>query len=982
MKRTTDTEEVPVMPQLKRYLFNAALAACVCIAFLSNLAFAASSTPYCADYFLEEWNTRLDMSDKEHGFLQDIPDLQLGTITTPTYSGGVASMTTTGSSGRITPLQYTVVGSIPVGTRYGAVHPIDTSLYRYFSVRMYSSENATAQLIWYFSSDHYATTIFPIHQGWRTYSIDLAGATPVTPSAGSPLAWSSGTVQGLTFVPVNTSGTTVQVDWMQLTRADCGTYDSTYGGGSGLRKIVIDDDLDTTNGYQASSSPLSGSSHSIPKSSLFPGTYNLIGIASPDWAVINFGSGLNMSNSSDIRADAQANIGSTSFSGGTFNGVTTGSDPSFYVGIPSGQTFDPSTYQYLSIGLTMSGLSGIEGGQIHVFNSLGNVFTFGTALSNGYQVLNQSLATVTGQVASIRIDPTDNSGRTFAIDFVAIRSDGYVATGSTPTQSTIDTLTVNDLAVSLTQPDERGGSDFAQNVLGKTWNMNSASTFVQNANLASAVFYPHGSLTDPLGDVHTGDYFLGTNAANNGDPIEYLVFTNAKIDTSRYVNFCFRGWNKNETPVYNSVARLIWSDPRYTPGTGVRDGDDIVFARGNTEYCLDLRQLLYAQIEPAVSTNPWTDIGSSNGGVDFFRLDLNENSESSFYSVLDYISLRTDHEANTKFAIVVDAPLSQQVDLSYNSSASTSGGTAIGSLAAGRSTNTYSWDTTSVPEGSYYIVASITSGGNTLSHVSKGRIDISHSRTQDTTAPILNCERPYDGYLFDSTLEVAGYALDDTRIASVEVLTSTNNSVFTYLNKINRSMFHLDAQTSYTNYADANAPGFQTLFDASGLAYGTQYVKIVATDTAGNVTSCTKQTTRQVGASPTPLAYPTPDNNNSVAAPVEPTPTPTADPKLKVKLSNADVTLTITGCSGGGTVYGQTSKKLLSSNPTRIGTASTSATIAKLSTSTEKGSIYMQITCGSKKSSVASFNGKKIKSKKSTTLAKLLKQVQKKFKGQ
>ncbi len=83
-------------------------------------------------------------------------------------------------------------------------------------------------------------------------------------------------------------------------------------------------------------------------------------------------------------------------------------------------------------------------------------------------------------------------------------------------------------------------------------------------------------------------------------------------------------------------------------------------------------------------------------------------------------------------------------------------------------TNVKKWDTSAVPDGTYYVYGIASSSGDTVIRYSEGRVRVDHSLTQDTTAPILNCERPYSDYEFDTSLELAGYALDETRLATLE----------------------------------------------------------------------------------------------------------------------------------------------------------------------------------------------------------------------
>ncbi len=945
----------------------------------------ADTTYYCDDYFRTEWNTRLDMTSADSGVLHDIPDLELGPTGTLGYGSGSLSFTSASSSPLVTLLQYTVPGSIPDGTRYGALHRIDTSKYHYFTVRMYASQAATAQLIWYFANTHYATTTFPVYAGWRTYSIYLPSATAGSPSSGSPLAWTTTSVEGLSFVPVNAAGIDVGIDWIQLTDKDCSSYDANFAGtgGAGLKRIaMLDDNTSPTDGVFAATSASTSNTHSFSRHMLFPGEYNMYGIESGDWHVLNFYRGWDMTSANDIWTLYQSGISGAGFSSGRFYGNTSADDPSFYLLMPSGYTVDNSTYRYLTMGIEFS-MSGSDNGAVHVFPQSGGVQSFFYAASNGYHIYTFDLASVTGPISNIRIDPTDHSGDSFSLDFVAVRSDAYLGAEQSVSTTNLGTLSVADLALDFVQPDRRGGVDYAQSVLGNSWNMNAKNDIVRVENVDNAYFYPNNTFTDEAGVTQTGDFYKLTNILGNGDPINYSAFVTGGIDTSKFVNFCFRGWNKNQDPVYNSVARLIWQDPRSQEASSFKNGDDIVMARGAKEYCLDLTDRTYAQTEPPwgeSDPNPWTDIGAALGGVTFFRLDMNEDSTAGYYSVIDYIHLREDHYANTQFAIALDAPLGQAVSLYYNSSKSTSGGTLITNLSSGRNSNLYLWDTSALAEGVYYIYGSSSANGNTLSRLAGGRIHVSHSRSQDSTAPVLSCERPYDGYEFDSSLELAGFALDETRTALVEVFTSDDGSSYDYFTTITPDKFHLGARDAYVNYAESNNPGFQIFPSATSLPYGTLYVKIIATDTAGNQSNCIKSVVRRNGASTAPLTYPAADAS-PIAADINVG--AGEDFAFSAKIASKNVArYTVTGCSGQADIYAQISKKLLTSKPTKLGSTSSTADSANLPKlkAGQKKIIYLKATCGETTSSVKQLKVSNIKNKKAKgTLSQILKKMLKNF---
>lgn len=951
---------------------------------------------YCDEYFQNEWGTRLSMDNAATGAVDDI-NLQTNQVDALSYSNGILSFNTTGTSSYLTLLQYTVVGSLPVGSRYGENKPIDSSTYRLLSFRMYSSSDTVGRIRWFHDYSRWALTTFTVYAGWHTYQIDLAAATIAT-SQGSNVNYQDDDPQGLELFPTNHSGVAIQLDWVQLTKASSGcstytlNYNATASNSNNLFSLIADTNADYTDGIVSTiytGTVAGAASQDLNTSSLFPTTYHIYGIQSGDWASLNQRDPWDMSSSTDIKTSTLYHIAGTSFSSGLFSGTTTGTDPSFYLNIETGNTLDATVYKFVSVGLNLTFPSGSSGLlQLLLFDSSGNFAVKNTTTSAGSQVYQIDLSSFDGtfgafdptHVANIRIDFSDFSsgGEQFALDFIAFRQAGYVASLSAPSISEAPgTLTVNDFVLNMVQPDKAGGRDFAQTVLGNSWNMNTGDDMSLSFNLLSAQIYPHNILMDETSTSRTGDFYRSVNIPGNGDGNQALIFYDANLNSAQFVNFCFRGWNQTEVPSgFNSVSRIIWQDPR---NESYKTGDDIVMNKGAQTYCVDMTREI--QLEPALpdgSPNPWTTIGDASATIQLLRLDMNENEEgasAAYDSVIDYVTVRTDHESNTQYAIVVDADLNTPVTLYSNTSRATSGGTMIGSLMAGRNTNVYKWDTTGVSENKYYIYATATLNGNTVSRLAEGRVNVNHSLTQDTTAPILECERPFAGYEFDTSLELAGYALDETRLATVEVFIDGD-----FFTAVQPSMFHLGARDAYASYAESNQPGFQQFENATSISYGAHTLSYIATDTAGNETTCSRSITRTNGAStPAALTYPTPDAS-TVDLPVNQDDTPDITPDLSISVTGKkDVTVTVTGTELCETFTLQAAKKDDFAGATNLYTGAGTESITftaqnvpkfkvpavkakkvkgKAKAAKEDGKIAMRVVCNGGQSDSATLNVK------------------------
>lgn len=950
---------------------------------------------HCDDYFRTEWGTPLDMSDAGHGPLYDIPAQQNRQTSEYTYTNGKLSFSSTGSSPLLMFLQSTAIdlnfnikGAIPVGTRYGQTHPIDSSKYRYFVARIYSDQDTTAQLIWSESIFRYAITPFSVYAGWHVYSIDLNNVT-ISTSAGSNIGWTQGSWEGLELIPTNVSGVALQFDYVQLVSGSCASqalaFTSATQGANNRFSLIVDDDLDPTNGVISRENLATGStSSSVATNLFFPGSYRVYALQSGDWATLESGTPFDMSSSSQIMSSLTYGISNPTFSGGVFSGTTNNGDPSFYLKMPEGKTIPAATYNKISIGVTYTFPGGVSGNSLDVwFLPVGGSYHMVRANTvAGYQVLNITPpAGWTGDISTIRIDPAnDTSGITFAIDFISFHSSSFGASVSTPTvQAATGSLDVTDLSLEMLQPDERGGRDYAQTVLGNAWLMDSPEDIATVSNVLSAETLPHAGLTDAQGNSVEGDFFRAYTIEGNGDPNYPNIFliNQNRIDTETFVNACFIGWNSTESNKFNSVARFIWHDADPVNG-GFRDGDDVIIRRDNHEYCLDLKKGIH--LEPPLADgapNPWTSISDNNSSVDLVRVDMSESTEAGHYSVLDALTIRADHEANTQYAIAVAAPLTDSVALYYNTATSTTGGTLIAALAGGRNTNVYDWNTTSLANGTYYVYGVVSRDGDSLARLAKGRLVINHSLTQDTTAPILECERPEQGSTFDTYLEIAGYAMDETRLAALELFVDG-----TWIRNIERNKYHYAERQAYPNYADANTPGFQFTLDTTGYSTGSHTVRIVAKDTAGNQTSCDRSVTKAAGQNTALLAYPTPSN----LAVSYPTPTPTVPsrpvvtPKLRVSIKQDTVTLNVSSLDSCSTFALAGSRSTNFASPTSLGIFSNQSTSVVLEakkmisfklkgirTDKNNGRVHLKITCGARTSAVANLELAKVKSRTGTT---------------
>lgn len=440
-----------------------------------------------------------------------------------------------------------------------------------------------------------------------------------------------------------------------------------------------------------------------------------------------------------------------------------------------------------------------------------NLNTIGANFGSG-----PSFGWATGLNTGLRIDPTRHPSAQILIDWIRLTRDG---------------CTPSPRIAPFVQPDLEGGDDYFIGVRGNASNMDSPADIDQLAGTSSAFIQSGSEYTDSSGAVRSDDFLEAVSQNGNGDPVNVSVFDERvhKIDASRYKIACWTLDLLKSVRDYHSVARVFWK----RDGT-IWTGDDVINkTNGESRYCVRMDTM---QTEPALAPgvpHPWRN-NSDGSGLDLFRIDPHEEVVSTRYRVND-IRLATDHIADQRFALVVVGNLDRPIDIFYNSVAS--GEALAGKLAAGRSSNVLLWNSSNVPNG-FYSFRSVVDGN---SFAAPGIVSVEHGSGLgfDGQAPILKVFAPTDGHRFENALDLSGYALDNRRLATVEVLLDN-----TLINSFIPNSFDKEAHDTYPNMPFASSAGFRRSVDVSGFAYRSYTLTIKAYDTGGNVTTHTASVTK------------------------------------------------------------------------------------------------------------------------------------------
>lgn len=392
------------------------------------------------------------------------------------------------------------------------------------------------------------------------------------------------------------------------------------------------------------------------------------------------------------------------------------------------------------------------------------------------------------------------------------------------------------------------------------------------------------------------------------------------------------------------------------------------------------------QTEPASvpgPTHPWNK-NSDGSGINYWRIDAHEESTATIFRFQD-IRLAADHKADSKFLIVLDGDRDKQVALYYSGRSDGTQGTLIGTVPAGRNTDTYLWNTSNVPEGTWFLYLVV--GSET--YTAPGQVVVSHQGEIDSANPILSVDAPLNGHRFTDSLEIAGFAVDNLRIATVEAFLDGQ-----LISSFRPSQYRKAARDAYPALPFSADSGFQfNVAIANSVSMGNHTFTLKAYDTSGNLTQY-DTTVQKVGSDPTAaVSYPVPNESRfsvPIAAPAQPTAVPTsapgADLSLRVRASSTNIDLSVGNAGGCSSLEvlanvspNKDRNKIINKKPQTLysGSAGSGAVSLRAQKVKSLGSqskktdtnVYIVARCdGVRYSTIAKLDAKKVKRSKAGTV--------------
>jgi len=855
-----------------------------------------------ADYATEVLHDPWDMDD-----IHDLADYftqETGsTVQNMAVANGILSFDLVGGdSAFFHLLSPGLVSSNPLG-KNGINYPIDSTKYRYLSIRMYSDIEDKIHILWYTTiggpgAKYRRTAQVPIHAGWHTYVIDLETIAYIENGNGETRSWSqAGQITGIRLDPGGfladpTNPSRRQIDWITLTAPlPSGSgysieYSVTPVHNETHHSIAVDDDTNPFNGVlkwlvqDASATAGAPKSIEVDAQGFFYGSYPLIGYVSSDYATLSLANPWDFAASDDVYS--LANL-TGAIQDGSLSGQTTGSPPQLKLNLHD-TSFQAADYPLVCFELTLGQAST---GRVY-FNDSYRTFT-GLAGRHTYSVDMQGV--MSGSVSQVAFRPAAEPGIDYQLHWLSVNHSVCQNVDTPPEISTsAGSLIINrPPQLEIIQPDAKGGLDFASSVLGNPWNMNDTGDIVSYSNLSFAAIYPNNQKYG-----RQGDFFCAANENGNLDPYHPFLDvpkTSALRLPARFRNISITFYvERAQDENSGSTLRII-------PGNFERDGN-WRWLNGDDTFYQGLRWVTLTQdmtnwtLESVLHPNPPQPIW--DGFFNYLRIDIHEATETTYYCI-DRVEVREDDTAVNQFAVTYSLedddsdPSLVSVSFYYSTSAgAVSGGTPIAGaqdLSITRDSRTVLFDTSALPNGTYYIYGVASDGLNSIAVPATGRVVVDHAATPDTTIPILHLDNPSEGRIqyLSSGMAASGYALDNVQLALVEALID-GSLVKSWVPQ----EFNKTARSNYPSFADSSNAGFFETIPLTGLALGAHSIAFRACDTSGNCSQLTRSFVLQNGQDPNPVGPPAAENENPINLVSSP-------PRLALSLTKkGSLTLTIT----------------------------------------------------------------------------------------
>ncbi len=498
--------------------------------------------------------------------------------------------------------------------------------------------------------------------------------------------------------------------------------------------------------------------------------------AAADYATEVWNDPWDMSNVEDLWP-VYTNITGTTFSNGQFSGTASTADPAIYLlwgGYPGSlaaprdgmnKPIDPNTYEEMSLRMYSS-----NAGKAQIYWTSDPDLSKGTEFRQfnvkaGWHIYHLAKhSSWTGRPLSLRLDPINIAGATFALDwfrliksngnsvtlstdsalssaydvYVDSDSTGYdgdkmnysVASGATSAttglqslapgsynfylqnqnnasdQSSYASVAINSPpTINITEPNLAGGKDWAATHTGDPWDMSNSSDITATYNVAGRVF--------------RNGYFTGYNEALGGakdDPFVFLNQHKKRINAAKYhrLSVVYK-YDDVFNLVRGTMARFGWKN--YPTNKGWQQTNDILTYDGWTTLTYDL-----ASASLDIGSYGWRNYITS------LRFDPHEDPQTRRFYIDDIKIAADDAMENRSFVIKYNLNDSDEANVALNLKAdpdttpNNGNETLIVTLSPASGQGEYNWVGGNNLNGSYNILAEVSDGLNSSYSYSTGPV--------------------------------------------------------------------------------------------------------------------------------------------------------------------------------------------------------------------------------------------------------------------
>jgi hypothetical protein len=630
----------------------------------------------------------------------------------------------------------------PVDLHNGLINPINADKYRYLTFRLYLQDpdpDVPVRVWWSKAGNEVsgpcgASTMLVPYAGWHIYRLDLA-----TNAMPGKCPW-DGQITGLLLSPTSTDdanykGKMVALDWARLSDPTSATPVAVtwnLGNVTGQRSVslLLDDDNQPANGVLdtlATGLPSDATgSYAWGLKGLSPGTYYIHARASSDYAGSVLGDPWDFQQASDYAG--VYNLSNVTLANGILQATSTSIDPQIWLSVPVARPIDATLYRKLFVRINVNAPSDVQALWTHAGETHAQNYSQFIHVDPGWQTIAVDLecpmvGSWSGDITSLRLDPGLAAGVTYEIDWVALTTGVVPQTESDLLPAlfpNIATVTINQAPLlRFRSPSRESGQDYAATVLGAPWDFDDGSSLTETHELAGASFNGD-SMLGVTAQVHNG--CIGANDC--GDP--YFFFRISR-DPTRFINpnrfkyLTLRYWQEGVFSFGQGwIWRPVWrAAPPFSGGLDMTVSNGIQVhdawpsyteADGWFTYQLDLRN---TAPEPGGGTTNW-GWNDSHGWISQFRIDPTEVAAATRFHLRRVLLTADPVATGGPFTISWDwlnSDGTATISAYYTTDKNAPTQRAIGTVQQPAANLT--WDTSGVPDGTYYIYLKANDGYNT-----------------------------------------------------------------------------------------------------------------------------------------------------------------------------------------------------------------------------------------------------------------------------